>query len=88
MMMRDMMFMLMRVLFWAWMKMQMLLCSTLCCMLLLMVMRLMGHQNHYDDDNMQHSVLQSSICIFIHTQKSTLISRNIMSRIIINRWCL
>ena len=33
---------------------------------------------------MQHSVLQSSICIFIHNQNSTFINMNTMPATIIN----
>ena len=84
----DMLFMLVRALFSMWLHMDMLLSSTRGCMLLLMVMRLMGHQHQYDDNDMQQSVLQSSMCMCRHIEKSELTTMNIMTPIISNRWPL
>ena len=82
----DMMFMLVRALFSMWLHMYMLLCSTRGCMLLLMVMRLMGHQHQYGDNDMQHSVLQSSMCMCRRSENSELTTMHIMTPIISNRW--
>ena len=63
--------MLVRVQFSMWLHMHMLLCSTRGCMLLLMGMRLMGRQHQYDDNDMQHTVLQSSMCMCSHIERAS-----------------